>query len=243
MKPYIICHMLSSVDGKIDGAALGAVTGKGEYEATGAKLNGDAWICGRTTMQQPFAEDEPLVSATNTPAGPRPVFVARRAKSYAVSVDTLGKLRWAGGNLDGDHLICVVSEQAVEEYLAMLREKGISYIVSGKSSVDLADAVNQLGEHFGIRTLLLEGGGHINGAFLQAGLVDEVSLLVVPGIDGRHNIPAVFDGVSPSRNKAVPLRLKSVEQRGRDALWIRYKVVRSKSVQRRKNAKAQTRKK
>jgi hypothetical protein len=70
-----------------------------------------------------------------------------------------------------------------------------------------------------------------------------VSLLVVPGIDGRHNIPAVFDGVSPSRNKAVPLRLKSVEQRGRDALWIRYKVVRSKSVQRRKNAKAQTRKK
>jgi len=81
MRPYIICHMLSSVDGKIDGAALGAVTGKGEYEATGAK-------------------------------GPRPVFVARRAKSYAISVDTLGKLQWSGGDLDGDHLICVVSEQA-----------------------------------------------------------------------------------------------------------------------------------
>src|SRR5271166_1396244 len=64
-----------------------------------------------------------------------------------------------------------------------------------KSSVDLTDAVNQLGEHFGIRTLLLEGGGHINGAFLEADLVDEVSLLVVPGIDGRHDIPAVFDGV------------------------------------------------
>ena len=243
MRPYIICHMVLWVDGKIDGAALGAVRSKGEYEETAARLNGDAWTFGRTTMQQHFAEDKPFVSATNTPAGPRPVFVARRAKSYAVSVDTLGKLRWAGGDLDGDHLICVVSEQAPEDYLAMLREKGISYIVSGKSSVDLADAVNQLREHFGIRTLLLEGGGHINGGFLQAGLVDEVSLLVVPGIDGRHDIPAVFDGVSPSRNKAVPLRLKSVEQRGRDALWIRYQVVRSKSVQRRKNAKAQTRKK
>jgi hypothetical protein len=89
--------MLSSVDRKIDGAALDAVTGDGEYEATGAMLNGDAWICGRTTMQQHFAEDEPFVSASNTPAGPRPVFVARRAKSYAISVDTLGKLRWAGG--------------------------------------------------------------------------------------------------------------------------------------------------
>jgi hypothetical protein len=35
----------------------------------------------------------------------------------------------------------------------MLREKGISYIVSGKSSSDLANAVNQLGEHFEIRNL------------------------------------------------------------------------------------------
>jgi 2,5-diamino-6-(ribosylamino)-4(3H)-pyrimidinone 5'-phosphate reductase len=157
MRPYIICHMLSSVDGKIDGAALDAVTGDDEYEATAAKLNGDAWICGRTTMQQHFAENEPFVSASNAPAGPRPVFVARRSKSYAISVDTLGKLRWPDGDLGGYHLICVVSEQVPEDYLVMLREKGISYIVSGKSSVDLADAVNQLGEHFGIRTLLLEG--------------------------------------------------------------------------------------
>ena len=237
MRPYIICHMLSSVDGKIDGAALETVTGDGEYEATAAKLNGDAWICGRTTMQQHFAEDEPFVSVANRPAGPQPVFVARRAKSYAISVDTIGKLRWRDGDLGDNHLICVVSE-----YLAMLREKGISYIVCGKSSVDLADAVNRLGEHFGIRTLLLEGGGHINGAFLQADLVDEVSLLVVPGIDGHHDIPAVFDGVRPSRKRAVPLRLKSVEQRGGDALWIRYEVVQSGTAERRNNAKAQTRK-
>ena len=79
----------------------------------------------------------------------------------------------------------------------MLWEKGISYIVFGKSSVDLTNAVNQLGEHFGIRTLLLEGGGHINGAFLQADLVDELSLLVVPGIDGRHDIPVKKHSRSP----------------------------------------------
>ena len=227
MKPHIICHMLSSVDGKTDGSDLRGVTGKGEYEATGAKLNGDAWVCGRTTMQQHFAEQEPFVSASEAPAGPQPVFVARRAESYAVSVDTLGKLRWPGGNLDGDHLICVVSERAPSDYLAMLREKGISYVVSGQSSVDPPDAVNRLNEHFAIRTLLLEGGGHINGAFLEAGLVDEVSLLLVPGVDGRHDVPAVFDGVSPSKTTAVPLKLKSVERRENDALWIRYVVVRS----------------
>jgi 2,5-diamino-6-(ribosylamino)-4(3H)-pyrimidinone 5'-phosphate reductase len=227
MKPYVICHMLSSVDGKIDGAALAAVTGKGDYEAAAAMLEGDAWICGRVTMQQHFAEPFPYLSVSNQPAGPRPVYVARRAASYAISVDTLGKLRWPGGDLDGDHLICIMSEQAPEDYLSMLREKGISYIVSGAASVDLAAAVNLLGEHFGIRTLLLEGGGHINGAFLEAGLVDELSLLIVPGIDGRHGIPAVFDDVSSARTAAVPLKLKSLEQRENGTLWIRYDVVRS----------------
>jgi len=227
MRPRVICHMLSTVDGKIDGSILKAVIDERMYETTGAELNGDAWICGRTTMQQHFADSEPFVSASKTPAGPRPVHVARSAESYAISVDTVGKLRWSHSDVGGDHLICVVSEQVPEDYLSMLRERGISYVVAGIKSVDLVGAVDLLGEHFGIRTLLLEGGGHINGAFLEAGLIDEVSLLVAPGIDGRHGIPVVFDGLSPTRKAAAPLKLKSVEQRQNDALWLRYEVVRS----------------
>ncbi|HTQ57373.1 MAG TPA: dihydrofolate reductase family protein [Bryobacteraceae bacterium] len=207
MRPYVVCHMLASVDGKIDGAALKEVTGHGEYEAAGAKLQADGWICGRVTMQQHFAEREPFVPSANIPAGAPVVCVARRASSYAIPVDTLGKLRWSGRDLDGDHLICVSSELVPQDYLSMLREKGISYVVAGAPSVD-------------------ERGGHINGAFLAADLVDEVSLIVVPGIDGRHEIASVFDGVSPARRAAVPLRLKSVARRPNDSLWIRYEVVR-----------------
>lgn len=218
MRPHVICHMLSSIDGKIDGVSLKGVTPAGEYEATGAELNGDAWVCGRTTMQQHFAKEGSFVSKTKTPAGPQDVFVARRAESYAIAVDTHGKLLWTSGDLDGDHLICVLSEAATDDYLALIREKGISYVVSGKDSVNLPRAVALLKDRFGIQTLLLEGGGHINGAFLQAGLVDEVSLLLVPGIDGRRNIPTVFDGVNTSTTTAVPLRLKSVEHRKGDAL-------------------------
>ena len=226
-RPYIICHMASSVDGKIDGSSLASVMRPGEYEALHRKLGGDAWICGRTTMQQHFAEKEPFVSATNTPAGPQPPHVAVRSDSYAISVDTQGKLRWSSNDLDGDHLICIVSRRAPSDYLDMLRKNNISYLVSGGSSVDLTEAVTLLGERFGIRTLLLEGGGHINGGFLEAGLVDEVSLLLVPGIDGRHSIPAVFDGVADSKHTAVPLKLKSLEQRENGALWVRYEVIRA----------------
>lgn len=225
MRPHIICHMISTIDGKIDAAAFRALIGSGVYEETAARLEGDSWICGRITMQ-PFAEDEPFVSASNIPAGPRPVHIARRSASYAVVVDTVGTLRWAHGDIDGDHLICVVSERVPEDYLEMLREKEISYIVAGESSVDLAKAADALGRDFGIRTLLLEGGGHINGGLLWAGLIDEVSLLLVPAIDGRRTIPALFDGLDPSISAAVPLKLKSVEQRPDDILWIRYEMVR-----------------
>lgn len=92
--------------------------------------------------------------------------------------------------------------------------------------MDLVRAADLLREHFGIRALLLEGGGHINGAFLEADLIDEASPLVAPGIDGRHDIPTVYDGVDPGTRGAVPLRLKSVEQRPNDVLWIRYEGVR-----------------
>jgi 2,5-diamino-6-(ribosylamino)-4(3H)-pyrimidinone 5'-phosphate reductase len=111
VRPYIICHMLSSVDGKIDGASLNGLPPAGEYEATGAQLNGEGWICSRTTMQQHFADAEPFVPTSPMPAGPQPVHVARRVKSYAVAVDTIGKLRWSRADLEGDHLISVVASK------------------------------------------------------------------------------------------------------------------------------------
>jgi 2,5-diamino-6-(ribosylamino)-4(3H)-pyrimidinone 5'-phosphate reductase len=167
MRPRIICHMLSSIDGRIDGEILNNVTAGGEYETTGAKLKGNAWICGRTTMQLHFAEKKPFVSRSRKASGAQPVFVAKRAKSYAIAVDTIGKLQWSSDNIYGDHLICILSECAPLDYLEMSRNQGISYIVAGKSSVDLSKAVQLLHKYFGIKCLLLEGGGNINGAFLE----------------------------------------------------------------------------
>lgn len=227
MKPYIICHMLSSVDGRTDGDALDAETTGGEYEKASEQFGSNAWLCGRTTMQEMLGDDEAFVSKSNTPAGPQSVHVATRADNYAVCVDTSGKLRWQSGELRGDHLVCILSELVPTDYLSSLRERGVSYIVAGAAAVDFAQAMDLLGEHFGVRTLLLEGGGHINGAFLEAGLVDEISLLVVPGIDGRRDVVSVFDGMELPSNQAVPLKLKSVEQRAGDTLWLRYEVRRS----------------
>src|SRR5688572_6656977 len=192
MRPYVICHMMSTIDGRIDGEALRSLGELDDYEVTGERLEGDAWICGRTTMQQHFADEAPFVSKTNRPAGPQPVHVAQRAESYAISVDTTGKLKWSSSDIDGDHIICIVSERAPEDYLSMLHDVGASYIVAGSNEVDLATALELLHDHFGIRRLLLEGGGHINAGFVEAELLDEISLLIAPGIDARKGLPTVF---------------------------------------------------
>jgi riboflavin biosynthesis pyrimidine reductase len=199
--------MMSTIDGRIDGEALRSLGELDDYEVTGEQPEGDAWICGRTTMQQHFADDEPFVSKTNRAAGPQPVHVARRSDSYAISVDTTGKLKWSSSEIDGDHIICIVSERAADDYLSMLRNVGVSYIVAGSREVDLANALDLLHEHFGIRKLLLEGGGHINGGFVEAGLVDEVTIEVwLDETDKANAIVRSRPRPRPKKKKARSIR-------------------------------------
>jgi 2,5-diamino-6-(ribosylamino)-4(3H)-pyrimidinone 5'-phosphate reductase len=73
---------------------------------------------------------------------------------------------------------------------------------------------------------MLEGGRRIGGGRLRAGLIDEVSLLLVLVADGRSGSAAVLDiegdEVSPQR-----LALESGERRADDVLWLRYRLARS----------------
>lgn len=142
---------------------------------------------------------------------------------YMVSVDTYGRLRWPAAEIDGVPLVCIVSEQVSQEYLEMLRNEGISYICVGRESIDLSTAMEVLCSDFGVERLAVLGGGHINGGFLASGLIDEISLLLAPGIDGRKGQTALFDGIPDMYRMPVKLSLESVEPVGNGTLWIRYK--------------------
>ena len=98
-----------------------------------------------------------------------------------------------------------------------------SYICTGKDAIDLPAAMEILCSEFGVERMAILGGGHINGGFLAAGLIDEVSLLLAPGIDGRKGQTALFDGIADMNRMPVRLSLESVEKIENDILWIRYK--------------------
>lgn len=64
---------------------------------------------------------------------------------------------------------------------------------AGKKHIDLARAAEILKETFGIERLGVVGGPAMNTAFLDAGLLDEVIVLIGAGIDGRESFPPVFN--------------------------------------------------
>jgi len=99
--------------------------------------------------------------------------------------------------------------------------------VGGRDRIDVPAVLRKLRARLGIRRLLLEGGGKINGSFLAAGAIDEVSVLIAPVADGGVGAPTLFD--APGQ-RATPRRLKlvSIERRRSDLVWLRYRVQRGR---------------
>jgi 2,5-diamino-6-(ribosylamino)-4(3H)-pyrimidinone 5'-phosphate reductase len=229
MKPYVICHMMPSVDGRLRTDRWDVPeAGHKEYERTADTYHADAWVCGRKTMEE-FAKGRRRPKRARTGKIPRTDYVIPREKGkrFAIAIDTRGKLAWSDNEVEGDPLIEILTEDVPDSYLAFLRERGISYLFAGKraNDVDLALALEKLRTKFGVKKLMLEGGGETNGSFLREGLVDELSLLLTPVADGQPGEPALFDVEGAHHRKAMAkLRLKSVRRAAADMLWIRYAV-------------------
>ena len=197
-----------------------------QYELVHASYEPDGWICGRVTME-PFAKrmrSETEVARERDGSAPREDFRAPgEFDSFAFAVDARGRLAWESSDIDGDHVVAILSERVSDEYLAVLRERGVSYLIAGTPENDLRLGLEKIHARFGVRTLMLEGGGKINGALLRAGLIDEVSVLVAPVVDGREGTPALFD-INAREGQPQRLALDTVERRGDDMLWLRYRV-------------------
>ncbi|MEI6945883.1 RibD family protein [Paraflavisolibacter sp. H34] len=227
MKPYVICHMLGSVDGRIKQDIWGFKDHHKYFEETAAKIPADAWLVGRVTMQE-FSSRRPCPKATGTPPPPGEDFVARQeATAFAVVIDPSGKCTWDTNMVSTEHVIEVLSEQVPGDYLHHLRDRNVSYIFGGKDQLDLALVLDKLYRLFGIRTLRIDGGGHVNGSFLKAGLIDEFSLVLAPVADGTIGSPTVFEAEEGyGGRKATQFTLQSVDRIYDDFLWIRYRVAR-----------------
>lgn len=216
--------MMASLDGRIIVQRWGQRPDTSLYETTAAHFAAQAWLCGRVTMEKDFTKGRlPATQPGDTVPDRHDFVAASDATAFAVAVDARGKLGWEAGYIEDDHVIAVLSQQVSDEYLAYLRRQGVSYIFGGDSELDFAEVLDKLGRLFPIQTVLLEGGGHLNGSLLKAGLVNELSLLHYPVIDGAATSPTVFEQ-GPQPGPAAALQLRHVEQLANGVLWLRYDI-------------------
>lgn len=218
-KPYIIVHMMTSVDGRIDCGTTAQLAGEPEYYSTLDSLNVPTRISGRVTAETELTRGEKF-----NPQNKETDFAKNAiADSYNIIVDTKGTLQWGKENGNNFSHLIITSEQVTKDYLDYLNRQNISWIATGKDQIDLAKAMEILADEFNIDRLAIVGGGKINGGFLETGLVDEISILIGAGADGRTGQPSLFDGRSES-SRPIALQLKDVESYEDGAVWLRYLV-------------------
>jgi riboflavin biosynthesis pyrimidine reductase len=226
MKPYVICHMMSSLDGHAltDGWDRPFKKAAGDlYEKLAQTFAFDGWICGRTTMEE-IAHGEGYPKGLATAPVPRtPYFAKRDADTYAIAIDGHGKVAWKSNEALGSHVVAVLTEAVSDDYLAYLRSIEVSYFFAGKTDIDLALVVQTLADELGTERLVVEGGPHVSGSFVNAGLVDEVSVLILPLVDGRGEHPASFEIAKEAWTTPSYLTLASADVQEGGAVWLRYK--------------------
>jgi len=228
MKPYVICHMCTTIDGRILSsrwADLPASVSSGKlFETTAASFGIGAWLVGTTTMKE-FADGNFKLKAAKEHIERVDHLANPKAKSFAIGADAKGVLRYKRNEVDGDHVVLLVSDQVSNDYLAHLRSAGVSYLFCGRDHVDVRIALHKIADVLGIRKLMLEGGGTFNGAVLKAGLIDEISQVIVPVIDGGVGIAGICDiPGKPPRKSAATLRVIQHKKLPGSVNWFRYRV-------------------
>lgn len=236
-RPYIFCHMMTSLDGKIMGGYMdtpqGTAAGNVFYDIAFGKepyYKHQGWLSGRVTTDDNFTFYKAPALEENAPEVPAGDFIAQpNFGMYYVSIDPHGKLGWESATLHyvdtTAHVVEVLTEQVSNAYKAFLRKLGISYIIAGKTELDYALALSKLKENFHIETLMLGGGGVLNWSFLQAGMCDEVSIVLAAAADGSPDTPPLFRAQKGlSQNLPIGFTLKEAKVMDGDSVWLRYTV-------------------
>lgn len=240
-RPYVFCHMLTSLDGKISGDYMSTPEGEIAGEVfdriafgTNPFYKHQGWLSGRVTTDDNFTFYEKPDLDPDAPAVPEGDFVLTPEDGekavYYVSVDPSGRLGWKSNILSyggvNARVVEVLTERASNAYKAFLRRLGIPYVIAGTDKLDCALLLRKLRSLFGIETLMLGGGGVLNWSFVEAGLCDELSVVVAAAADGSSDTPTLFEAVKGfAAPRAVRFALIEAKAEAGGALWLRYRTI------------------
>lgn len=100
-------------------------------------------------------------------------------------------------------------------------ELEIPYIFAGKTEFDPELFLKKLKKLYHVDTFALCGGAEINAVFFKADLVDEISLVIGPAIDGTRDA-LTFVGTNDTNSFPKYFILKDVEQLSNNGVVLYY---------------------
>lgn len=233
-RPEVICHMVSTIDGKIVGQSFaeeGLRPYLEFYVQTKQKFETQATVYGASTAKEIFVGKDMEAFARPSQITDDPDYICGQHAPYlVVAIDPLGEIPWKSGKPDGRpgledaRIIVITSSQASKEYLNLLREKGIAYLISRGNEFHLTEPMEKLKSIFGIERISLQGGGLVNGTFANEKLIDKLSLVVIPFIDSSSSVPTTFETGSFFKHPISPLefKLKEMQKIEPEGLWLFY---------------------
>ena len=195
-----------------------------EYATIGRTLNTDAWMFGKATTEEAFPCKYINEELTHD-CEPKIFKGVRSSERLFITIDPEADILFTTDKFRGDYMLVILGRKASSDYLSLLEERNISYIVQNDPK-DLKSALSAIHEQFGINSISLQGGGIIDGEMLAKGLIDELSLVIYPGIDGLSSSPSIFEYIGNDEKlpaSGQSLELMSEESRNSGIVWLRYK--------------------
>ena len=209
-RPYLALNMAATADGRVSiGGRSAPVAGAADRELFHElRTQADAVMAGAGTVR----------AERYGPITKNPDLAARRERD-ALAIVVSGSLDLPTDlPLLADASSRVVIVTASDESLDV--QADLSYIRQPPDGT-LAGALRSLREDHGVRSVLCEGGPHLNSELFREGLVDELFLCLSPRIAGEPDQPASLEGVALP--EPVDLEVVSLHE-AEDHLFFRYRV-------------------
>ncbi|MHA6629482.1 dihydrofolate reductase family protein [Pseudonocardia sichuanensis] len=201
-RPHVVAHVAIS----LDGATTGFTPAVGRFYALAGTWREDVTLAGADTI---LAQEQALRAAPRPgPAAGGPLLAVVDGRSRVREWDALRDVgHWSG----------VLALRASD---SSDRGDGVAQLAAGTGRVDLAAALAALAREHAARTVRVDSGGSLIGALLDAGLLDEVSLLVHPLLAGTRG-DRVWHGHAEAARVLEPVAAETLED---GLVWLRYRV-------------------
>ncbi len=232
-RPRIVCHGFTSIDGCIHpdrwtepaiGTRPNVVTLTDRQTMVAMQADGVITCIDTVVGAHGIALGRSLMDVPSDAAN---FFIKRLERPLCIVHDPHAMLRLSTNRHEDGQIILIIARGAHADYLEQARLARVSYVFAGDDGRDLVPAMQAIHGHYGSSLLVLRAGGRTNSAFMAAGLVDQVSVLVFPGLDATSGEGSLFErsaGTGPGAAAGKSLLHVSTQTLDGGIVWLRYLV-------------------